>query len=230
MIFSWRIDHYEDNWTTGHTLKSTIIVHGLANRRIAGGYWDRIMGAAHDDRSDSITNCHSCRRLHRHGRAGLYRCALDARAGSIVWCGNVDWRADIAAIFPLSPVAPTRGRTVYRLGAGLRAGDSDNCSGYRSDEGELSRWGTPRARLDQSLPRRDGRLYHWRDRRIIASTAREHICCSVKPGNATGYRTHGNRQLHSTDHHHYQGLDGETGGRWQLHAHHSQRFLGRLKS
>src|SRR5215472_6812117 len=91
-----------------------------------------------------------------------------ARTG-IVWGGNVDWRADFSAIFPLSPVAPTRGRTVYRLGAGLRAGDRDHCSGYHCDDGAISRWGTSRARLDQSLPRRDGRLYHWRDRRITAS-------------------------------------------------------------
>src|SRR5215469_18504509 len=168
--------------TTGHTLKSTIILHGLVNGRIAGGHRDRILGAAADNRRDSITHCHARRRLHHHGRAGLYRCALDARAGGIVWSGHVDWRADIAALFPLSPDAPTRGRTVYRLGAGLRAGGRDHRSGYRSDDGELSRWGTPRARLDQSLSRRAGRLYPWRDRRLTARTAREPICRSGEPG------------------------------------------------
>src|SRR5439155_15548154 len=158
--------------------------------------------------------------------AGGYRRALDACTGSSVWRWGVDRRAVIAAIFTLPSDAPTRRRTIHRLGADLCAGASGNRSGYCSDHAELSQRGTTRAALDQCVFGRDGWVCGWRDSRITACTFWKH---ALRSGiDRAGYCTHGDRPLLTTDRHYCQGIHAETGGRWELPAYYRQWCVGWL--
>src|SRR5207302_3743437 len=183
----------------GGTIESASVIYGLVNGRIAGGYRHRILAVDDDDRSDSGGDCHYRCCVYCDGGVGVYRRALDACAGSIVWCRGVDRWVVIAAIFALPPDAPTRRRTIHRLGADLCAGDSSNRSGYCGDHAELSRLRTTRAALVQCVSGRAGWVCRLRDGRLTACTSWEHAGRSGT--DRAGYCTHGDCQLLTTDRH-----------------------------